>query len=95
MTMITKMFKTVGWWIIEAVAFVLYGVRGAWRISRTPYRLVEKKYMFVKVLTTIAKIVIVIYIAVFAIGVIITIFIAFGLVKSFFSSAESSMRNNF
>ena len=95
MKMIAKMFKTVGWWIIEAIAFVLYGIRGIWRISRTPYRLVEKKYMFAKILTTIVKIILVTYIAIFAIGVIIAIFVAFGLVKSFFSSAEDSIRNNF
>ena len=95
MKMIVKMFKTVGWWILEVIANVLYGIRWVWRISRTPYRLVEKKHMFVKVLTTIVKIVLVTYIAIFAIGFIIAVFVAFGLVKSFFSSAEDSIRNNF
>lgn len=95
MKKILKALKTVGWWILEVIANVLYGIRGIWRISRTPYRLVEKKYMFVKILTTIAKIVIGVYVAVFAIGVIITVFVAIGLVKSFFGSAESSIRNNF
>ena len=95
MKTILKALKTVGWWILEVIACVLYGIRGAWRISRTPYRLVEKKYMFVKILTTIVKIVLVTYILIFAIGVIIAVFVAIGLVKSFFGSAEDSIRNNF
>lgn len=93
--MITNAMKTVFWWIMEAIAFVVYGIRGIWRISRTPYRFVEKKYMIVKVLTTIAKIVIVVYIATFALTVLFSIIIGIVLVKSFFSSAESGMRNNF
>ena len=95
MKKILKALKTVGWWILEVIANVLYGIRWVWRISRTPYRLVEKKYMFVKILTTIAKIVIVSYLVIFAIGIIIAVFVAFGLVKSFFGSAEDAIRNNF
>lgn len=87
--------KTVGWWIIEAIALVLYGIRGIWRISRTPYRVVEKKYMVVKILTTIAKLVILVYLITIALTVVIAIIVAIGLVKSFFGSAESGMRNNF
>lgn len=93
--MIVNAFKTVGIWILEAVVAVLYGIRGTWRISRTPYRLVERKYMIVKILTTIIKVVVIVYVLTFAIAAIITIFITIGVVKSFFSSAESSMRNNF
>lgn len=93
--MIVNAMKTVGWWIIEAIAFVLYGIRGTWRISRTPYRLVEKKYMAVKILTTIAKLVILVYLITIALTIVIAIIIGFVLVKSFFSSAEAGMRNNF
>lgn len=92
---VIKAMKTVGWWIIEAIAAVLYGIRGVWRISRTPYRLVEKKYLIVKILTTIVKIGILIYIAAAALTIVIAVIVGFALVKSFFSSAESAMRNNF
>lgn len=93
--MIVNVFRTVGWWIIEAIAAVLFGIRGIWRISRKPYGLVEKKYMVIKILTTLVKIAIVVYILTFALAVILAVVVGIGLVKSFFSSAESGMRNNF
>lgn len=93
--MIVNAFRTLGIWIIEAVVAVLYGIRGTWRISRTPYRFVEKKYLIVKILTTIVKIAIVVYIFTFALVVIFSVILAFGVVRSFLGSAESAMRNNF
>lgn len=93
--MIMNAMKKVFWWIMDAIAYVLYGIRGIWRISRKPYRLVEKKYMVVKILTTIAKLVIVVYIAMTAVALIAGIVIGIILINSFFRSAESAMRNNF
>lgn len=93
--MIINAMKTVGWWIIEAIAAVAYGIRGVWRISRTPYRLVEKRYRIVKILTTIVKIGLAIYLATVALSVVIAVIVGFVIVKSIFGSAESSMRNNF
>ena len=93
--MLIKSMKTVMWWFVEAIAFVLYGIRKVWRVSRTPYRLVEKKYMIVKIITTIVKLVLLAYIIMIAASFIVGMVIGLILIRSFFTSAEAGLRNNF
>lgn len=79
--------KTTGSWVTGAIVLVLHGIRGIWRISRTPYRRLEKKYIPVKIATTIIKIGIIVYLLTFMLTVVISAIFAFALVASFFSSA--------